>query len=1085
MSTDTLGNIYITGGINGTVDFDPGPGVYNLSGNGSVFFMKLDPAGNFIWARTIGSSMPDSGVNILPDDSGNVYITGTFGNTIDVDAGPAVINLGVSGADDVFIIKYDINGNYIWATSIYSVNGNSVEDFVSDGQGNFIITGGFQATTYFGGLYPQTSFSSFNLDTYVAKMNAAGTFLWSAKFGGAGANDVGYGLTVDNAGNILTVGAFQSTCDFDPSGATFNLASAGSLVDIFICKLDANGNFIWAKRIGNTNDEFGYGIDHDNADNIYVVGKFKNTVDFDPNAGVSNLVTNAFYQIFILKITAAGNFIWAKDMGASFDEVASSVKVDDASNVYLAGTFNTTMDVDPGIGVVNLVYINGSNYIVKLDSSANYILSGSIGGFNYGENGIMCLDKDKNILIHGAFQNTCDFDPSSSVYNMTAVNSYDMSIVKLKLDYCTNFKLIVDTLQNISCSLPGYAMAYASTGVPPYSYSWNTIPVTNDSIANFSAPGIYQVTVTDAINCTRTSSVIVTGPAIGNFDLNANLVTGNYQAGFPTRIDLDGLNNGCVPVSGDLKLKLASNVTYVSAFPVPSNIIGDTLIWNFTNLSANNLHVTPTIYVATSATAAIGDLVCFDLMITPVAGDLDSTNNFKNYCFPVMNAYDPNDKKVFPVGECNPHFIDTTQVLTYTVRFQNTGNASAVNIYVLDSLSSSLNINTVKVVGNSHAIVPQVLAGNVMKFNFNNIMLADSNANEAASHGYFIFEVSLNSNLSLGTTVNNHVGIYFDFNVPVLTNTVFNTIGNGNYVSTNTITTTSCDSITVNNQQYLTSGTFTQNLLNVNGCDSILTLDLTIKNSTQYNFSTTVCDSLVLNAQTYYNSGLFIQHLSNAVGCDSMIQLNLTIGNSTNTINQNSCGPYTWNTTTYTITGVYDQTFTNQAGCDSVVTMTLIVNNLDTSVVQTATTLTSNQNGAIYQWLDCSNGYAVIPLETGQSIFSLQGNYAVSISYGLCTDTSACFSLNSISINEYSLLSDLKVYPSPVNDVLTVQFNLQQEGLSYALTNLSGMKVLHGNVVNSNNGKFSISTSELPSGMYLLEIKYNGASKFIKVVKAD
>ena len=183
--------------------------------------------------------------------------------------------------------------------------------------------------------------------------------------------------------------------------------------------------------------------------------------------------------------------------------------------------------------------------------------------------------------------------------------------------------------------------------------------------------------------------------------------------------------------------------------------------------------------MVTSSAVTLGTLLCFDLLSSPIIGDSDTTNNVKNYCFNAVNSLDPNIKSVNPQGECNVGLIKADQKLTYTIQFQNTGSADAINIYVLDTLDTDLNINSIQIDGSSHAEITEVLPGNVLKFRFDNIHLADSTSNEPLSHGYVIFEIMPVISLPNGTTIMNKAGIYFDFNSPVYTNTALNTISDG------------------------------------------------------------------------------------------------------------------------------------------------------------------------------------------------------------------------------------------------------------------------------------------------------------------
>ncbi|MBL7779526.1 MAG: T9SS type A sorting domain-containing protein [Chitinophagales bacterium] len=144
----------------------------------------------------------------------------------------------------------------------------------------------------------------------------------------------------------------------------------------------------------------------------------------------------------------------------------------------------------------------------------------------------------------------------------------------------------------------------------------------------------------------------------------------------------------------------------------------------------------------------------------------------------VVGSYDPNDKAVSPVGESNAHVVQPNTTLTYTIRFQNTGTFYAQNVVVVDTISTHLDMSTLRVLATSHTYEIAVEQNRAVKFIFNNIMLPDSFTNEPESHGYIKYSIKPNSNVSNGTLVTNRADIYFDFNPPILTNTVYNTLDN-------------------------------------------------------------------------------------------------------------------------------------------------------------------------------------------------------------------------------------------------------------------------------------------------------------------
>jgi len=203
----------------------------------------------------------------------------------------------------------------------------------------------------------------------------------------------------------------------------------------------------------------------------------------------------------------------------------------------------------------------------------------------------------------------------------------------------------------------------------------------------------------------------------------------------------------------------------------------DTLIYNINDFGSVDFNSDFNIKVQTHTTAISGDQICFMVIADPVIGDLNPGNNFFPYCFTVVNSYDPNDKQVYPSGGVTNY----DDLLSYTIRFQNTGTAPAQQIYILDTLDSDLDVSTFVLTAYSHENFTQILENGIVKFNFPDINLPDSTSNEPASHGYVQYRIKLKVNLSVGTQIQNTASIYFDFNTPVVTNTILNTLTEPKY----------------------------------------------------------------------------------------------------------------------------------------------------------------------------------------------------------------------------------------------------------------------------------------------------------------
>ena len=254
---------------------------------------------------------------------------------------------------------------------------------------------------------------------------------WAKNFGGgdvASVEPVANAIVRDDAGNIYTTGSFTGTGDFDPGAGVFNLTSGGG-PDVFISKLDANGNFIWAKSIGGLGPQKGFHITLDTTGNIYVAGTFGGAPDFDPGVGVFTIPTSGGIDNFIMKLDPLGNFLWAKSIGGSLgnnDNIINSIVVDLIGNIYFTGSINSgnqSFDLDPNAGtfLLTLPLTAFSNiYAAKWDMNGNFVWAKQLVapvGLNSAGNDIK-LDALGNVFIVGSFGDVLDFDPGVGVFNM-------------------------------------------------------------------------------------------------------------------------------------------------------------------------------------------------------------------------------------------------------------------------------------------------------------------------------------------------------------------------------------------------------------------------------------------------------------------------------------------------------------------------------------------------------------------------------------------------------------------------------------------------------------------------------------------
>jgi hypothetical protein len=256
IKTDSKGNLYVAGTFTGTVDFDPGPAVVNKVSNGGLDFylLKLDSAGNILWVQTFGNLSNDNVEKVQIDKAGNILLTGRFMNTIDFDPSANVDFKTSNGFADIYILKLDNLGNYLWAKTIGGSGSDVARGLSINTSNDVIIAGNFSNTVDFDPGSGVTTKSALTVDIYILQLDAAGNFKWVKTLEGPQNNSVQVNdLMFDKNNNILINASYRDSIDVDPGP---NIQYLKDTVDplqynLFLLKLDPTGNYIWAKQFQN------------------------------------------------------------------------------------------------------------------------------------------------------------------------------------------------------------------------------------------------------------------------------------------------------------------------------------------------------------------------------------------------------------------------------------------------------------------------------------------------------------------------------------------------------------------------------------------------------------------------------------------------------------------------------------------------------------------------------------------------------------------------------------------------------------------------------------------------------------------
>lgn len=330
------------------------------------------------WVKQMNSSNANNtmGMAITHDDDGNVYTTGSFSGTVDFDPGPGTASMTAEGLTDIFVTKMDGAGNLIWAKRMGSPT-NETEQGVT--------------------------------------------------------------IAVDGQGNVYTAGVYGGNADMDPGTGTSFLIFSGGWSDAFVSKLDASGNFVWAKSVSGANDENIVSLSLDGSGNLFLAGGFSGTVDFDPGTAVSNM-TAANVSGFVAKWDTAGVFVWSRQISGAGSYLTGNLAVAPSGNLYIMGSIlDNTVDLDPGAATFNLTPMGFIDAVVlKLNSSGNFVWAKQMGGlFSLGFGIRLALDEQENVINSGVYVGSIDFDPGAGNYDLSSTGSED--IFFQKLDASGNF----------------------------------------------------------------------------------------------------------------------------------------------------------------------------------------------------------------------------------------------------------------------------------------------------------------------------------------------------------------------------------------------------------------------------------------------------------------------------------------------------------------------------------------------------------------------------------------------------------------------------------------------------------------------
>jgi hypothetical protein len=384
VAADAAGNVIVVGSFNGSADF--GGGALVSAGASDVFVVKLDPQGNYLWAKRFGDANDQTAESVAVDSAGNVIVVGEFRGTINFGGSP----LTSAGGVDAFVVKLDPNGGHLWSKSFGDASGQAAQSVAIDAVGDVCITGYFGGTINFGG---STLTSSSSGDLFVAKLDPNGGHLWSKDFGGGPQGR--QAIAVDASGDVFVTGYALGTLDFGGGP----LDGDGT---IFAAKLDPSGGYQWAKRFGDgsSGPQSGVGIAATGVGAVVLTGGFGGMLDF----GGGTLPVGTGGGVYVAELDGSGGHLWSKAFGSAGSWGVAS---DSTNNVVLTGA----MTGQTNFGGPPLPSAGGKDFfLAKLEGQhGDHKWSERFGDAQDQIAQSVAVDAPGNVLVAGYFAGTIDF----------------------------------------------------------------------------------------------------------------------------------------------------------------------------------------------------------------------------------------------------------------------------------------------------------------------------------------------------------------------------------------------------------------------------------------------------------------------------------------------------------------------------------------------------------------------------------------------------------------------------------------------------------------------------------------------------
>lgn len=437
VAVDNAGNVYVTGGFDGTATFpDSGPALTSI-GRKDIFVARYNPAGQPEWAFGIGGiasgpGVDDEGLSIAVSPAGHLFVTGYFQGTADFDPGSGIAEVTSYGFRDVFLASYTSDGQLRWVDSF----GGAADD---RGQGVGVFE---NEAVYFTGFFRETARLASDAeetgtltsvgeeDGFLIRMDQAGGFDWNLGYGNISV-DKGARVGVDDSGNVYLAGVFSQTVDFDPGAEEAVLSSLSGSQDGMLATYSPAGSFLRVLPLGSPQLDGIAGMAVDGTGDVYLIGNFIGTLDFDPLNEPQAIVSLGIDQ-YIARYTPAGALAWVYTLGSGFAQGSDIAINEDA--ILVSGIFGDNLFPDPN-----------STFALESQGEQDIMLASysKDGAFRWGQaiGGVLSetatavtLSAEGEVYLTGFFQDEVDFAPDAGTAILSSSGTFDGFLVRYAPD---------------------------------------------------------------------------------------------------------------------------------------------------------------------------------------------------------------------------------------------------------------------------------------------------------------------------------------------------------------------------------------------------------------------------------------------------------------------------------------------------------------------------------------------------------------------------------------------------------------------------------------------------------------------------